>query len=232
MGGLTGGEDAARFAGGEPQNLTAGLYVMRLRAAKPAGHSTWMITRSSVVVEGHGGPPDPEGTMTSRGGEDAEFEQFVRASWRSLRQAAYVLTGSTEDAEDLLQAVLARTFARWSRVRRDDPVAYVRRALVNAYVDQWRRRRVLTEQPTDTPPDRVSTDATAGHDRLADREHLAFLLAALSPRERAMVVLRYYFDRSEAEVADALGCSVGTVKSTCSRALVRLRIPTPQEDRG
>ncbi|MEO6513009.1 MAG: SigE family RNA polymerase sigma factor [Nocardioides sp.] len=167
--------------------------------------------------------------MSGRGAADAEFEQLVRASWPTLSRAAYVLTGSTHDAEDLLQGVLARTYARWSRVRRDDPVAYIRRALVNAYVDQWRRRRVISEQPTDQPPERP---APAEADRLArvdDREDLAVRLALLSPRERAMVVLRYYFDRSEAEVAQVLGCSVGTVKSTCSRALGRLRVAEPQE---
>lgn len=167
--------------------------------------------------------------MTGRGAADAEFEQVVRASWPTLRQAAYVLTGSTHDAEDLLQGVLARTYARWSRVRRDDPVAYIRRALVNAYVDQWRRRKVLSELPTDEPPDGASPAEADGLHRLEDREDLAGRLALLSPRERSMVVLRYYFDRSEAEVAHVLGCSVGTVKSTCSRALGRLRIAEPQE---
>jgi RNA polymerase sigma-70 factor (sigma-E family) len=159
-----------------------------------------------------------------RDAADAEFEQVVRASWPQLRQAAFALTGSAEDAEDLLQGVLVRTYARWGRVRRDNPVAYIRRALVNAYVDQWRRRKVLTEQPTEDPPDRADRPASAGESRIEDRDDLAARLRLLSPRERAMVVLRYYFDHSEAEVAEALGCSVGTVKSTCSRALARLRV--------
>ena len=167
--------------------------------------------------------------MTGRGAADAEFEHVVRGSWPTLRQAAYVLTGSTQDAEDLLQGVLARTYARWSRVRRDDPVAYIRRALVNAYVDQWRRRRVVAEHPTDEPPDLPAPADAVGLGRFEDREDLADRLTLLSPRERSMVVLRYYFDRSEAEVAQVLGCSVGTVKSTCSRALGRLRIAETQE---
>lgn len=156
--------------------------------------------------------------------DDAAFDDFVSGSWRSLRQAAYVLTGNTADAEDLLQTVLVRTYAHWPRVGRDDPVAYVRRALVNAYVDTWRRRQVLRIDPVEEVPDVVSWDETT---RTDDRAELAARLASLSPRERAMVVQRHYFDLSEQDVAAAMGCSVGTVKSTCSRALRRLRIPQP-----
>lgn len=153
--------------------------------------------------------------------DDASFDEFVSSAWRPLRQAAFALTGNTADAEDLLQAVLVRTYARWPRVGRDDAVAYVRRALGNAYVDTWRRRRVLRFDSVDEVPE-VSYDADS---RVDDRADLAELLAALSPRERTMVVMRHYFDQSERDVAQAMNCSVGTVKSTCSRALQRLRIP-------
>lgn len=153
--------------------------------------------------------------------DDASFDEFVSSAWRPLRQAAFALTGNTADAEDLLQTVLVRTYARWSRVQRDDALAYVRRGLVNAYVDTWRRRRVLRFDSVDEVPE-VSYDADS---RVDDRADLAALLAALSPRERTMVVMRHYFDQSEQEVAQAMSCSVGTVKSTCSRALQRLRIP-------
>ena len=106
---------------------------------------------------------------------------------------------------------------------RDDPVAYVRRALVHGYVDGWRRRRRIQMDPTDT----AARDPRRGRHRDAEeRADLRQLLLELSDRERAMVVLRYYLDCSEQEVAAALGCSVGTVKSTCSRALHRLRIPS------
>jgi RNA polymerase sigma-70 factor (sigma-E family) len=154
---------------------------------------------------------------------DREFDAFVRSTWRQLRQAAYALTGDTDDAEDLLQTVLAGAYARWPRLNRDDdPVAYVRRALVNRYIDTWRRRRVVREDAVERPPERESEDPSA---RLDDRSHLASLLAELSPRERTMVVMRHYLDLSEQDVATAMGCSVGTVKSTCSRALRRLRVP-------
>ena len=160
---------------------------------------------------------------------DHEFDVFVRSTWRSLRQAAFALTGSTEDAEDLLQTVLANTYARWAKVRRDDPVVYVRRALVNRYIDTWRRRRVVCEESSGQLPERASYDAS---DRLGDRADLVAMLAELSPRERTMVVMRHYLDLSEREVAHTLGCSVGTVKSTCSRALHRLRVPVSSPREG
>lgn len=153
--------------------------------------------------------------------DDAAFDEFVSSAWRPLRQAAFALTGNTADAEDLLQTVLVRTYARWPRVGRDDAVAYVRRALVNAYVDTWRRRQVLRFDTVGEVPE-VSYDEDT---RADDRADLAERLARLSPRERTMVVMRHYFDQSEHDVAQAMSCSVGTVKSTCSRALQRLRIP-------
>jgi RNA polymerase sigma-70 factor (sigma-E family) len=154
---------------------------------------------------------------------DAEFEDFVLAAWPRLRQAAYALTRDTDDAEDLLQGVLVRLYTRWGRLRQDDPTAYVRRMLVNAYIDSTRRRRRVREVPVAEPAEVPWADASAV---VADRDDLVGRLSVLSERERAMVVMRHYLDASEAEVARALGCSVGTVKSTCSRALGRLRIPT------
>lgn len=167
--------------------------------------------------------------MTDRERDDG-FDAFVRSTWHSLRQAAFALTGDRDDAEDLLQTVLANAYARWPRVSRDDPVAYVRRALVNRYIDTWRRRRLVREEPAAEPRPRPSYDALG---RLDDRVDLVSMLAALSPRERTMVVMRHYLDLPEREVAHAMGCSVGTVKSTCSRALQRLRVPVtaPREER-
>jgi RNA polymerase sigma-70 factor (sigma-E family) len=160
---------------------------------------------------------------------DAKFEAFVLASWPRLRQAAYALTRDTHDAEDLLQGVLVRLYTRWGRLGPDDPTAYVRRMLVNSYIDSTRRRRRGREVPVAQPADVPSADANVV---VADRDDLMGRLSVLSERERAMVVMRHYLDASEAEVARALGCSVGTVKSTCSRALHRLRIPmtATQED--
>jgi RNA polymerase sigma-70 factor (sigma-E family) len=162
---------------------------------------------------------------------DTEFETFVLSTWPRLRQAAYALTRDTRDAEDLLQTVLTKAYTRWSRVRRDDPVAYVRRSLVNAYIDTWRRARTLREVPMAVPTERPSSDDVA---RVDQRDELVQRLDLLSERERTIVVMRHYLDLTEAEVARTLGCSVGTVKSTCSRALQRLRIPslTPGEERS
>ena len=162
------------------------------------------------------------------GSHDAEYEAFVLSTWPRLRQAAYALTRDTRDADDLLQTVLTKTYVKWGRVRRDDPVAYVRRSLVNAYIDSWRRARTVREVPMAVPE-----CATGDHTDLVDqRDELVGRLEGLSERERTVVVMRHYLDLSEAEVARTLGCSVGTVKSTCSRALQRLRIPslTPGED--
>ena len=156
------------------------------------------------------------------GSHDAEYEAFVLSAWPRLRQAAYALTRDSRDADDLLQTVLTKTFVKWARVRRDDPVAYVRRALVNAYIDSWRRTRRLREVPM-AVPERASRDHT---ELVEQRDELAGRLDRLSERERTIVVMRHYLDLSEAEVARTLGCSVGTVKSTCSRALQRLRIPS------
>ena len=152
---------------------------------------------------------------------DEEFDRFVATAWPRLRQAAFALTGHAADAEDLLQSVLARAYSAWPRVRRDDPVAYVRRALVNAYIDTWRRRRRIQVDPVDEVPDGVTADLSTDAD---DRLDLKARLAALSPRERSMVVMRYYLDLPEHEVAKLLDCSTGTVKSTCSRAMGKLRL--------
>lgn len=148
---------------------------------------------------------------------DRDFAAFVDEAGPRLRRAAYLLTHHHQDAEDLLQGVLVKAYIAWPRVRRAEAFAYVSRALVNGYVDQRRKngRVTVTDEVADAP---VAPDHT-----VEDRTRLVRLLAPLSERERAMVVLRYYLDRSEAEVAEQLGVSVGTVKSTASRAMARLR---------
>jgi RNA polymerase sigma-70 factor (sigma-E family) len=156
---------------------------------------------------------------TGRLGMRTDFEEFVVAAWPRLRHAAWLLTGHDHDAEDLASTALARTYAVWRRVRVGDPYAYARRCLVNAQIDRVRRSRGR-EVVSETVPERPTVPPT---DRSGDRAELAALLAQLSARERRIVVLRYYFDRSEAEVAAELGVSVGTVKSTASRALAKLR---------
>jgi RNA polymerase sigma-70 factor (sigma-E family) len=147
---------------------------------------------------------------------DREFEEFVVAAWPRLRRAAYLLSHDTHEADDLVQIALTSSYARWPQVRREDAFAYVRRALVNAYIDTTRRRRpipVPRDPELAVPPDHA----------VEERSELTELLAPLSPRERSILVWRYYLDAPEAEVAERLGVSTGTVKSTASRALARLR---------
>jgi RNA polymerase sigma-70 factor (sigma-E family) len=156
------------------------------------------------------------------------FEQFVEGSSSRLLTMAMLLTGYNRvDAEDLLQTVLERAYRRWRRIcRTGDPGPYVRRMLVNAAVDRWRllRRRPEVPFPPDgsLPADAVSggPDATAA---LADQDQLWRALARLPSGQRAVIVLRYYEDLTEAQTAAALGCSVGSVKAQTSRALSKLR---------
>jgi RNA polymerase sigma-70 factor (sigma-E family) len=149
------------------------------------------------------------------------FRAYVAARSPALLRTAYLLTGSRADAEDLLQTTLAKTYLAWDRVlQRDALDGYVRRVMVNTQTSWWRRRKVA-EYATDDLPERGSgRDAT---EDLALHDALWSALATLPKRQRAMVVLRYYEDLSEAETAQVLGVSVGTVKSTTSRALAKLR---------
>lgn len=148
---------------------------------------------------------------------DAEFEEFVAAAWPRLRRAAYLLSHDAHEAEDLVQSALAKAYASWGRVTREGAYSYVHRTLVNGYIDSLRRRRpVPVERSTERP-------LTGTEDPVDDRSELSELLAPLSPRERSIIVWRYYLDASESEVARQLGVSTGTVKSTASRALARLR---------
>ena len=150
-----------------------------------------------------------------------DFRTCVVARSAALLRTAYLLTGSRADAEDLLQTALAKTFLSWDRIRDREAVdGYVRRVMVNTQTSWWRRRKV-DEHPTGELPERGG-----GRDDTADldlHDALWTALAALPKRQRAMVVLRYYEDLSEAETASVMGVSVGTVKSTTSRALAKLR---------
>ena len=149
-----------------------------------------------------------------------DFRSYVAARSAPLLRTAYMLTGNRADAEDLLQTALAKTFLSWDRIREMEALdGYVRRILVNTQTSFWRRRK-LTEYPTEVLPERAGRDATADLDL---HDALWTALTGLPKRQRAMVVLRYYEDLSEAETAQVMGISVGTVKSTTSRALARLR---------
>ncbi|GGM12270.1 SigE family RNA polymerase sigma factor [Dactylosporangium sucinum] len=149
-----------------------------------------------------------------------DFDEFAAAAARPLLRLGWLLSGSAEQAQDLAQAALVRTYTAWHRVREDDALAYARRVLVNLHTD-WLRRRPWREVAHAEPPDAAAADP--GHAAVEERAALIAALQTLSRKERAAVVLRYYADLSERETAQTLGVSVGTVKSVCSRALAKLR---------
>jgi RNA polymerase sigma-70 factor (sigma-E family) len=150
----------------------------------------------------------------------ADFDDFVIAAWPRLCRAARLLTENPHEAEDLTQTALARTYAVWRRVRRDDAYAYTRRVLVNLTIDSHRRRKWREVGLSDSD-DRAAPDDAATVDQ---RDQIVRLLSKLGQRERAVLVLRYYFGLSVGEVAGELKTSNGTVKSTASRALAKLRV--------
>src|SRR5579885_2340215 len=165
----------------------------------------------------------------SREGPDSDsdseqFRQFVSTRSSALLRTAYLLTGDYARAEDLLQSALIRAHRHWRRVRKQgEPEAYVRKIIVNLNTDWWRRRSSF-EQVVDTAGDQAPSDpapdAFAAYEL---RDELWEALRGLPPKIRAALVLRYFEDLTEAQAAHVLGCSVGTVKSQCSRGLERLR---------
>jgi RNA polymerase sigma-70 factor (sigma-E family) len=169
-------------------------------------------------------PGEPEsglerGRTPSAG--DPAFHEYVASHAASLLRMALLLTHNLADAEDLLQAALAKTYQAWDRIEDRGAVdGYVRRAMVNTHISWWRRRRV-EEYPTDDIPERAVADHAADGDL---QDALRRAIERLPRRMRAAVVLRYYEDMTEAEIADVLGVSQGTVKSTVSRAVAKLRI--------
>lgn len=153
------------------------------------------------------------------------LEALVAERGNALLATAVLLTGSRAAGEDLLQSALERLMRSWGRVR-EDREGYLRRIMYNLAVDQWRQRK--------RRPEVFGTDEPAGPTDLSDvvalRQALVMALAQLPPRQRAVLVLRYWEQRSEAETAEILGCSVGSVKSTASRGLSRLRELTASWD--
>lgn len=160
------------------------------------------------------------------------FEDFVAARSGSLLRTALLLAGQNRaEAEDLLQLALERAYRHWGRVsRRGEPERYVRTILANASADRWRRAARRAERPLLASdfglgvPDRTS--------EVDNRDYLLRALVKLPPRQRTVLVLRYFDDLSEVETAHMLGCSVGTVKSHAARGLVRLREAAIAESRG
>jgi RNA polymerase sigma-70 factor (sigma-E family) len=150
-----------------------------------------------------------------------DFASFYAAARPTLLRTTYAVTGDRQLAEDAVQVAFAKAYAAWARVTRaDDPTAYVRRIAINAALGHRRRASFRRETSVDRPPDLPVVDP--GMDAL-ERDEVWRAVRALPPRQRAVVVLRYYEDLSEQQIAEVLGCSRGTVKSQASNALATLR---------
>ncbi len=176
-------------------------------------------------------PPGADEVAPVAVDRDRQFTEFVRLHQGDLLRTAWLLCGDRHQAEELVQQALVRTYSRWGHVRQRDPLGYTRRVLANLRVDHWRRRR----REVLVPPEDVGPDSTPLHgrppgDRTGDRDQLVRALATLTPRQRRVVVLRHFLDLSEAEVAEDLGVSAGTVKSTASRAMAALRAVLAPDD--
>jgi RNA polymerase sigma-70 factor (sigma-E family) len=148
-----------------------------------------------------------------------DFEAYVAAAWPRLLRSAWLLTGDWHKAEDLVQTVLARAYGRWHRLSDGAPDAYLRAMLATTYLSWW-RRRWRGEVPTDRLPERAAVDEHAEVDL---RHAVGTALDRLPRQQRAVVMLRFHGDFTEADTARALGVSVGTVKSHTSRAMAALR---------
>lgn len=153
-------------------------------------------------------------------GDVSAFSELVAARSPALLRTAYLVVGDHQLAQDLLQEALVKAYVAWPRLRDAAKAeAYVRRTIVTTAIS-WRRRRSFHERPVDRVPDQRNADET---ERLVTQDVLWEQVCDLPPRQRAALVLRYYEDLSEAETAELLGCSVGTVKSQVSAALSKLR---------
>ena len=159
--------------------------------------------------------------MTERHRRDvAAYSDLVAARSASLFHTAYLMVGDHQLAQDLLQESLVKTYVAWPRLRDVSKAeAYARRTIVTTAIS-WRRRRSFHERPMDAVPEVGVVDRI---DELATRDALWAELQLLPPRQRAAIALRYFHDLSEAQTADAMGCSVGAVKSQTSAGLSRLR---------
>ena len=202
--------------GDSARGVAAGAPVSRAVAAHEAQHGP---PQGLPHEPPQGLPPGPRREPPAVG--DPAFHEYVTSRSGSLLRMAYLLTRNRADAEDLVQAALAKTYQAWDRIEDRAAVdGYVRRAMVNTHISWWRRRRV-EEYPTDEIPDQPVIDHASDSEV---QDALRRAIERLPQRMRAAVVLRYYEDMSEAEIANVLGVSLGTVKSTVSRAVAKLRI--------
>jgi RNA polymerase sigma-70 factor (sigma-E family) len=185
-------------------------------AGRTVGGGDTVTSTAPAIVWG-GGRAAGRGSSVSD--ELADFGEFVQASLPGLLRYGHALTGNPHDAADLVQTVLEKIGSRWTHVQRKtaDPLAYIRRAMANAHISRWRRLRRET-LVADLPEQR-----TAGPADPFEHEPLWQALRELPPRQRAVIVLRYYEGLSEAEIASSLGISAGTVKSQASKAIASLR---------
>jgi RNA polymerase sigma-70 factor (sigma-E family) len=157
---------------------------------------------------------------------DADYVEFVRARTHALLRSAYLLTGDQHLAEDLVQEALARTHRAWNRLHETgNAEAYARKVMYHTQVSFWRRRRAPESMPGDLPESAGGPDLA---ETSSQRVVLEKALRALSPKQRAVVVLRYFEDQTEAATAELLGVSVGTVKTQGARGLERLRSMVPE----
>jgi RNA polymerase sigma-70 factor (sigma-E family) len=164
------------------------------------------------------------------GPDDEGFRAFVAARSPALLSFAYLLTGDRRDAEDVVQTALAQTALAWRRVRRkDNPEGYVRRVIVTTHLNAM-RRQPWRERPTGLVPEHADRPGSAAEGAADERDAMWQLLATLPPRQRSVLVLRFYEDLPVAEVAEILGCSQGTVKSQSFKALAHLRAALAAEE--
>ncbi|HEY3908181.1 MAG TPA: SigE family RNA polymerase sigma factor [Streptosporangiaceae bacterium] len=160
-------------------------------------------------------------------GTTAEFSEFAQSRWPQLVRLGYGLTGDRGLAEDLAQTALASAYASWPRVRRaDDPDAYLRKILINAY-RSGRRKRRIDEDLRSTAPEVAVADPVGRHD---DQAAVLAALGGLPPKQREVVLLRFWLDLTEVQAAESLGCSVGNVKSQTARALAKLKVSAELAD--
>jgi RNA polymerase sigma-70 factor (sigma-E family) len=160
--------------------------------------------------------------------QQRSFEAYVRQRGQALFRIAYLLTGDHHHAQDLVQQALLKVVGRWRRLAADgDPDAYVRRVLYNEHVVSWRRSKRNVLESGSEPPAGAEPAVADGTDDVVTALALRRALARLAPRQRAVIVLRYFEDLTEVQTAEVLGIRVGTVKSQTRDALARLREATP-----
>jgi RNA polymerase sigma-70 factor (sigma-E family) len=208
--------------GGRGHEKSGADAVTRM-CARGAGrrHTACMTVVEDRTGETHGGTAYGEATGERRSLSEAEFTAYVQERRASLYATAYHLTGDRFEAEDLLQSALFSTYRAWDRISDKAAVGgYLRRTMTNLHISAWRRRK-LNEYPTEELPETAGeTDAMRGTEL---RAVLWQALARLPELQRTMLVLRYYEGRTDPEIAEILGISVGTVKSSIWRSLRRLR---------